>query len=99
MWTTIACGSSNCFGELLPLVLLVPPGSETDESTELCTATIVYLFVFRQHLRYTRPSLAFFTSVILAAAMQCEQASRAAEQTAHLNAARVPTHRRFECDN
>jgi hypothetical protein len=43
----------------------------------------------RQHVRYTRAPLAFFAGPILASAMQCEAASRAAESTGFLNAARV----------
>ncbi len=43
----------------------------------------------RQHVRYTRAPLAYFAGPILAAAMQCEAAGRAAEATGFLNAARV----------
>lgn len=46
------------------------------------------LRLLRQHVRYTRAPLAFFAGPILASAMQCEAASRAAESTGFLNAAR-----------
>jgi hypothetical protein len=43
----------------------------------------------RQRLRFTRPSLSFFTGAILRAAMECENAARAADARQLLNAARV----------